>query len=108
MRISRDTRVLFEDVLGCKWTLGILDAMNSGIRRPAGIRRAMPGLTPKVMQQRFRKLEGWELIRRRPVALKPLHVEYHLTSRGRQLCRLLAGVERFADRWRSDTGGDIG
>lgn len=99
MPMAPETRRLFEDVLGCKWTLGVLGALADGVTRPGRLLRAIPGLTPKVMQQRLRKLERFGLLTRRLVAQKPLHVEYRLTAKGRQLCRIVAGIERFHDRF---------
>lgn len=96
MTVDLETRRLFEDVLGCKWTLAILDQLQTDVRRPGRLRRAIPGLTTKVLQQRLRKLERYGLALRRLVAEKPLHVEYRLTPKGRQLCRLVAGVRKFA------------
>jgi DNA-binding HxlR family transcriptional regulator len=106
MKIQTKTRRLFEDILGCKWTLGILDALATGTVRPGRIRRAIPGLTTKVMQQRFRKLERWHLISKALVSAKPLHVEYRLTPKGRQLFRLLSSVGRFAERWKDFPGSE--
>lgn len=94
-----EIRRLFEDVLGCKWTLAILGALQSGAMRPGSLRRGLPGLTMKVMQQRLRKLEGFGLAQRRLVSAKPLHVEYRLTPKGRELCRVVSGVQRFASKW---------
>lgn len=94
-----EIRRLFEDVLGCKWTLAILGAMRIGVTRPGQLRRAHAGLTDKVLQQRLRKLERFGLAVRVALAQKPLHVEYRLTAKGRQLCRLIDGVARFAERW---------
>lgn len=99
MTVAVETRRLFEDVLGCKWTLAVLDQLEAGNVRPGGIRRAIPGVTPKVLQQRLRKLERHGLAARRLIAEKPLHVEYRLTPKGRRLCRLVGGVRRFAEAW---------
>lgn len=100
--LAPDTRRLFEDVLGCKWTLAILTQVRQGVQRPGQLRRSIPGLAAKVMQQRLRKLERYELVTRRLLSERPMHVEYRLTPKGRQLCRLVQGVERFAARWRRE------
>jgi DNA-binding HxlR family transcriptional regulator len=100
MPFAPDAMRLFEDVLGCKWTLGVLDALHAGTLRPGAIRRAIPGLTTKVLQQRLKKLERFGLIVRRLVADRPLHVEYRLTPKGRALWRQIAGVQRVAEQFR--------
>ena len=99
MVMTLETRRLFEDVLGCKWTLAILGSLAAGVVRPGQLRRSMAGLTTKVLQQRLKKLERFALVTRRLLAERPLHVEYRLTPKGRQLCRLIAGIERYAARW---------
>lgn len=104
MSADLETRRLFEDVLGCKWTLAILGAMQDGVTRPGQLRRSMSGLTTKVMQQRLRKLERFGLITRSLLAEKPLHVEYRLTAKGRELCRVVARVRVFAGRWSEAEG----
>jgi DNA-binding HxlR family transcriptional regulator len=102
MTLDLETRRLFEDVLGCKWTLGILDQLGSGTVRPGRLRRALPGLTTKVMQQRLKKLERFGLATRFVVAEKPLHVEYRLTAKGRQLSRIVDRVRRYSTAWGSN------
>lgn len=48
------------------------------------LRRAMPGVTAKVLRQQLRQMEAAGLIAR-SVRLKPLRVRYRLTSHGRTL-----------------------
>lgn len=93
---------MFEEVLGCKWTLAILDALAEGVARPGRLRRAMSGLTSKVLQDRLKKLERLALVKRVLVAEKPLHVEYRLTRKGRELSRIVTRLRGFADRWGSE------
>jgi DNA-binding HxlR family transcriptional regulator len=99
MSTDLETRRLFEEVLGCKWTLAVLGRLQSGIVRPGALERAIPGITTKVLHQRLRKLERFALVQRRLVADRPLHVEYALTPKGRQLVRLVDAVQRYALRW---------
>lgn len=97
--MNPEARRLFEDVLGCKWTLAVLIAIDAGTVRPGGLRRAIPGITTKVLQERLKKLERFGLLTRQLLSEKPLHVEYRPTRKGRELRRLIAGVERHAERW---------
>lgn len=102
MTVELETRRMFEEVLGCKWTLAILDALAAGVARPGKLRRAMAGLTSKVLQDRLRKLERFELVKRELVTQKPLHVEYRLTRKGRELSRIVVRLRGFADRWSAE------
>lgn len=86
-------------VLGCKWTMAILEQVGRGVNRPGRLERALPGLTTKVLNQRIRKLERLGLIVRHDFGEKPARVEYEFTPRGRELLALVREVRAFAERW---------
>jgi len=87
------------DILKCKWTLAILDAIAQGINRPGKLERALPGLTTKVLHERIRKLERFGLIQRHTYPEVPPRVEYEFTPRGARLIELLKTIREFAARW---------
>ncbi|MFN4033084.1 MAG: winged helix-turn-helix transcriptional regulator [Fimbriimonadales bacterium] len=87
------------DILRCKWTLAVLDALAQGITRPGQIVRALPGLTTKVLYERVHKLERYGVITRRAYPEIPPRVEYELTERGRRLVALIAQMREFAHDW---------
>lgn len=87
------------DILRCKWTIAVLDAISRGRARPSEIQRDNPGLTPKVLSQRLRKLTDYGLLTRRVYAEIPPRVEYAFTPRGRELVDLVASIAAFADSW---------
>ncbi len=78
-----------EDVVGCKWSAGVLAAIGRGVRRPGQLERFIPGISTKVLNERLRKLLNYELITRREFPGKVLRVEYGLTSTGRKLVAIL-------------------
>jgi DNA-binding HxlR family transcriptional regulator len=90
---------MVEDVLGCKWTVELLGQIAAGHRRPGRLRRAVAGISPKVMNERLAKLTGFGVLERRALSEKPLHVEYHLTAKGRELAALVAEIRQFCGRW---------
>jgi len=90
------------DVLRCKWTLAVLEALDAGEKRPSGIQRRLPGLTSKVLSERLRKLEAFGLIDREAFAEVPPRVEYTLNARGREMAVLVRHIGAFVDDW---TGG---
>lgn len=94
------------DVLGCKWTLAVLDALQEGDKRPSEIQRRLPGLTSKVLSERLRKLENFGLLDREVYAEVPPRVEYTLNDRGRELAGLVRQVGVFVDNWAGVDGGD--
>lgn len=95
---------IVEAVLGCKWTLALLDRLEEGINRPGQLQRAVPGLSKKVMNERLKKLGRFGLIERKQMRLKPLHVEYRLNRQGRALLRVIASVRVFAKSLRCKGG----
>jgi len=94
------------DILRCKWTLAVLDALSQGINRPAQIVRALPGLTTKVLYERVHKLERYGLLVRHSYPEFPLRVEYELTERGRRLIALIRQMREFAHEWVNE-GDDL-
>ena len=87
------------DMLRCKWTLAILDALHGGDRRPSEIQRRLPGLTDKVLADRLQRFESFGLVRREAFAEVPPRVEYTLTERGLAMESLVRRVAAFVDEW---------
>jgi|SRR5687767_6577384 DNA-binding HxlR family transcriptional regulator len=85
------------DVLGCKWTVAILDALERGVNRPGRLQRELPGLTAKVLNQRIRKLSRMGLIVRHAHPEIPPRVEYEFTDRGLRMAEVLRAVRKFAE-----------
>ena len=48
--------MLLEDVIGCRWTISVLRAVASGIRRPGALERHITGISNKVLNDRLRHL----------------------------------------------------
>jgi len=92
---------ILADVLGCKWTLGILRELEGGARRPSELRRALAGISDKVLTERLRKLERFGLVRREERGTVPPHVTYELSRRGKQLRPILASLRKLSERWES-------
>ncbi len=89
---------MLESILGCKWSLHILGLCRGGLTRPSEFLRATPGLTPKVMNERLRKLVGFGILEREVVGEKPpIEVHYKLTRFGRKFLRLLEEISRLQE-----------
>jgi len=102
---SVDARQAIQDIVGCKWTVQVVRAVEGGQRRPAQIQRAVEGITVKVMNERLRKLLRHGVLTRVVFPEVPPHVEYRLTDRGRQLRPLLREIDRLCGRWGGDSDG---
>ncbi len=86
---------MVEDIVGCKWSLSVLDLVSRGISRPGAMQRSIPGLSTKVLNERLRKLLKYGLIEREVFMEVPPHVEYRLTALGRRFERLLAQIREL-------------
>lgn len=87
------------ELLHCKWSIAVLDAVARGRHRPSEIERAIPGLTGKVLNDRLKKLTDYGLLDRQAFAEVPPRVEYTFTDRGRELSSLVETIAKFADEW---------
>jgi DNA-binding HxlR family transcriptional regulator len=93
---ANDVAAMVESIVGCKWSMRILQLCAEGVRRPNAVLRACPGLSAKVMNERWRKLIGFGILRRTVLGEKPpLEVEYILTSFGLRFLRILEEVRRL-------------
>jgi len=74
------------DVIGGKWKLLILAQLVGGVRRYGELKRAIPGVTEKVLIQQLKELEADGMIERTAYPVVPPKVEYKFTQYGRSIC----------------------
>ena len=86
---------MVEDVVGCKWTLTILQLIRQGICRPGVLERSVEGLTTKVLNERLRKLVDYGVVTRRAYAEIPPRVEYELTPFGEKFAHVLDAIDEL-------------
>ncbi len=86
---------MVEDILGCKWSLSILQLIRQGINRPGAMERSIDGLTTKVLNERLKKLVNYGVLHRKAYPEIPPHVEYELTSFGQKLVNILDEIEKL-------------
>ncbi|HMP75013.1 MAG TPA: helix-turn-helix domain-containing protein [Kiritimatiellia bacterium] len=89
-----------EDVVGCKWSAGVVVALSEGVRRPGALERYIPGISKKILNERLRKLLGYGLIVRTEIPERVQHVEYALTPVGRKLARVITQLRTLSDAHR--------
>jgi DNA-binding HxlR family transcriptional regulator len=90
------TRVILDHVTS-KWGVLVLLALSDGTHRWGELRRAVDGISEKMLAQTLRILEADGLVDRDARPSIPPHVEYSLTPLGRDLVdRLLPLVEWIA------------
>lgn len=74
------------DVVSGKWKGLVLWELHAhGVRRFAELRRALPGVSEKVLTQQLREMEADGLVHREVYAEVPPKVEYTLTETGASL-----------------------
>ncbi len=83
---------MMESVVGCKWSLSVIDLIRNGVNRPGKMEHAIEGLSAKVLNERLRKLLHFGIIDKRVFAETPPRVEYHLTEFGGRFAKILDSV----------------
>lgn len=86
---------MVESIVGCKWSMSVLDAIASGIERPGALTRACDGISPKVLNERLRKLNRFGIVDRVSFPEVPPRVEYRLTDFGRRFVPLIDAVRKL-------------
>ena len=87
------------ELVGKRWTGAIIEALMAGSRRFGELLEAVPGLHDRLLSERLKELETEGLVRRRVHAETPVRIQYELTAKGRDLKKVVAEVQRWADRW---------
>lgn len=91
---KKSTLEIFGDIAGCKWSLAVLGAIDSGVYRPGILKRSIGGISTKVLNQRLTKLTRYSLITRKIFPVIPPKVEYRLSPSGRKFIGLLRKIEK--------------
>jgi len=89
---------MVESIVGCKWSVRILQLCAEGHRRPSAFLRACSGLSAKVMNERLRKMTRFGIVQRTVFGEKPpVEVDYRLTPFGCRFMRILEEVRRLQE-----------
>jgi len=87
-----------------KWkTLIIGEIMFEGTRRFGELRKALPGISQKVLTQNLRSMEDGGLIKREVFAEVPPRVEYSLTDLGSSLRPVIDSMMEWGEDYRAKT-----
>jgi len=86
-------------ILGCKWSLAILDAIDRGIVRPGRIEKELSGISPKVLHQCMNRLSRDRIIEKSIYPEVPPRVEYKITSMGQHFLALINNARAIAQDW---------
>lgn len=82
-------------VLGGKWKLLIVHWLSESPKHFAALRRLLPGISPKVLTEQLRELQGDGVVVRSATGPHPAPVEYSLTSYGQTLVPWVEEARRW-------------
>lgn len=82
-----------EDIVGCKWSVSVLMAVQEGINRPGALERHIDGISTKVLSERLRKLTNYGLLDKTVYPEVPPRSEYALTPSGGKLVRIIGQIQ---------------
>lgn len=89
---------MMESVIGCKWSLTVINLVRQGVKRPGAMEHAIDGLSAKVLNERLVKLVRFGILDKTSYPEVPPRVEYHITDFGREFARLLDEVDQLEQR----------
>ena len=84
------------DLLERRWQLSIIYAALTGALRFNEFADAVAGISPRMLAERLRDLEGAGLVQRTVIPSSPPTVEYRLTARGRKLGPLIEAMREYS------------
>ncbi len=86
------------DRIGDKWTVLLLDLLESKPVRFNRLKREVEGLTQKMLSQTLKSLERDGLVARQAFATVPVTVEYSVTPLGKTLQASVESLRRWAEQ----------
>ncbi|GIP40888.1 transcriptional regulator [Paenibacillus sp. J31TS4] len=92
------------ELLGKRWTGLIIRVLLNGPKRFKDISDQIPGMSDRMLSERFKELESAGIIDRRVYAETPVRIEYELTDKGKALRRVMDEVQTWAEAWEGKKG----
>lgn len=89
------------ELLGKRWTGLIIRSLLSGPKRFTDFQQIIPGLSARMLTERFKELEENGIIKREVFPEMPVRIEYALTDKGRDLEKAMNEIQNWADKWTS-------
>lgn len=88
------------ELIGRRWTGAIVCALTERPMRFGELRKAVPGLSDRLLSQRLRELEGEGLVARAVEAGMPVRVTYSLTEKGSDLTPAIRELRAWGRKWK--------
>jgi DNA-binding HxlR family transcriptional regulator len=87
------------ELLGKRWTGLIIRSLQDGPKRYKDISQLIPGMSDRMITERFKELEEAGIVKRNVYPEKPVRIEYELTEKGKALSPVMDEVQNWADNW---------
>ena len=91
------------EILGCKWSLAIFEALDRGVTRSGKLEKEYEGLTATVLHRCLNRLEADGLLSKQVYAEVPVRTEYELTESGKKLLAVVRQIHELAGVWTGST-----
>lgn len=88
-------KFMIEDVVGCKWSMSVLDMLEQGINRPGMMSREEDGLSTKVLNERLKKLTRYGVLEKIEYKEIPPKVEYKFTEFGERFLKIIKDIRQL-------------
>jgi DNA-binding HxlR family transcriptional regulator len=90
------------ELIGKRWSGAIIWALSEGPMRFVDLKRAVPGLSDRLLSRRLRELEQAGLMSRTVEDGLPVKVTYELTEKGRTLKPAIQMLREWACDWHQE------
>lgn len=87
------------ELLGKRWTGLIIQVLLSGPKRFKDLSDIIPGMSDRMLSERFKELEAAGIIIRHVYPETPVRIEYELTEKGKGLELAMKEVQEWAEKW---------
>ncbi len=87
------------ELLGKRWTGLIIRVLMEGPQRFKDISGIIPGMSDRMLAERFKELEAAGILIRNVYPETPVRIEYELTEKGKALKPVMDEVQNWGDHW---------
>ncbi len=94
----RNSYQRLEQVVGCKWSVSVLECICLGINRPGALEKNIEGISRKVLTERLVKLTEYGLLKKHVFPEIPPRTEYTLTKAGKKLVKIITMIHELDRR----------
>jgi len=86
-------------ILSKKWSGLIIHALMDGPKRYKDIAEFIPGISDRMLSERFKELEEEGIVVRHVYPEVPVRIEYELTEKGSHMKRILDEIGVWAEKF---------